>query len=177
MKAGIAILFIVLFVVLTIAIKTKLRHEESPVASLKIGEAMPDFELPDTSGKMVKLSEVLPQKKIVMINFWATWCGPCRVEMPSFEQLYGEKKDEGFTILAISEDDDRGKLDEYLKSKPVSFPVLIDKDQALGKKLKIEALPTTILVGGSGKVRQVHEGVQSYLKYSVEGALKDSKQQ
>src|SRR5437870_955488 len=99
---------------------------------------MPDFALPDVGGKTVKLSEVVRNKKVVMINFWATWSGPCRVEMPSFEQLYNEQKNNGFTILAVAEDTERAKVDHYLKEKPVSFPVLLDQDNALLKQFKIE---------------------------------------
>jgi len=122
-------------------VKTQLRREKSPVAALKIHEPLSDFELPDVSGKMVKLSEVIRNKKIVMINFWASWCGPCRVEMPSFEKLYNEQKNNGFVILAIAEDKDRAKLDEYLKQKPVSFPVLVDKDNSLLKNSRLRVFP------------------------------------
>lgn len=178
MKTAATILFVCLAAAFSIAVKTELRRDNSPVATLKIGEAMPDFELPDTAGKMVKLSDALHGNKVVMINFWATWCGPCRVEMPGFEKLYNDEKNNGLVILAIAEDKERPKLDDYLRSKPVSFPVLIDKDNALAEKLKITSFPTTIIVGGtSGKVRQVHEGVESYLEFSVQAALRDSKQQ
>ena len=171
MKAALTVLFLGLFAAFSITLKTELRQQKSPVAALKLGEVMPDFELPDPSGKMVKLSEVLQGKKLVMINFWATWCGPCRVEMPSFEKLYGEEKNNGFTILAIAEDKDRAKVEQYLESKPVSFPVLLDPDNTLAKQLKIESYPTTVLVDGSGKIREVHEGVHPYLKYSVQAIL------
>ena len=176
MKTAILVLFLCLFALFSFTLKTELRREKSPVAALKIGEAMPDFTLPDSSGKTVKLSEVLREKKLVLINFWATWCGPCRVEMPSFEQLYNEQKNNGFTILAIAEDKERAKVDQYLKEKPVSFPVLIDQGSALATQLKIESFPTTVLLDQNGKIRQVHEGVDPYLKYSVQAALNPSKQ-
>ncbi len=171
MKAALTVLFLGLFAAFSITLKTELRNEQSPLATLKMGEAMPDFELPDSNGKTVKLSEVLKEKKLIVINFWATWCGPCRVEMPSFEKLYSEQKNNGFTILAITEDKDRAKLDEYLQSKPVSFPVLLDADNALAKQLKIGSFPTTVLLDGSGKIKEVHEGVHPYLQYSVQAAL------
>ena len=164
-----------MFAVFSITLKTRLRREKSPIAALKIGEAMPDFALPDLGGKTVKLSEVVRDKKLVMINFWATWCGPCRVEMPSFEQLYNEQKNNGFTILAVAEDTERTKVDHYLKEKPVSFPVLLDQDNALLKQLKIETLPTTVLLNSDGKIREVYEGVHPYLQYSVQAALKPGK--
>jgi peroxiredoxin len=171
MRSAAVILFLCLFAVFSFAVKTELRREKSPVAALKIHEPMPDFELPDVSGKAVKLSEVIRDKKIVMINFWATWCGPCRIEMPGFEKLYNEQKNNGFVILAIAEDRDWAKLDQYLKQKPVSFPVLVDKDNALLQKLKIESFPTTVLIGADGKIRRVEEGVAPYLEFFVREAL------
>ena len=177
LKSATVVLFLCLFAVFSIALKTELRREKSPVASLKINEPMPDFELPDVTGKRVKFSDAVRDKQIVMINFWATWCGPCRVEMPTFEKLYGEEKDHGFIILAVAEDKDRAKLDEYLKSKPLSFPVLIDNDNALIKQLKIQSFPTTVLVRGNGKVWQVHEGVTPYMEYEVRAALHERKPQ
>ena len=174
MKAALAVLFLCLFAVFSITLKNELRHQKSPIAALKIGETMPDFELPDSNGKTVKLSEVLRGKKLVMINFWATWCGPCRVEMPSFEKLYSTQKNNGFTILAIAEDKERAKVDQYLKEKPVSFPVLLDQDRTLGEQLKLRSLPTTVLLDGSGKITDVREGVHPYLQYSVEAMLKPS---
>jgi peroxiredoxin len=175
MKAALAVIFLVVFAVFSVALKTELRRDKSPIAALKINSQMRDFSLPDTNGKAVKLSEMMRDKKIVLVNFWASWCGPCRVEMPSFEKLYNEEKNNGFIILAISEDDQRPKLDQYLKQRPVSFPVLIDVDGALAKQLKVQSLPTTVLVEHDGKIREVHEGVQPYLQYSVQAALHSPK--
>jgi peroxiredoxin len=175
LKAALTVLFLGLFAAFSITLKTELRHEKSPVAALKIGEVMPDFELPDSSGKTVKLSGALQGKKLVLINFWATWCGPCRVEMPSFEKLYNEQKNNGFTILAIAEDKERAKVDQYLQGKPVSFPVLLDPNNALATQLKIQSFPTTVLLDGNGKIQEVREGVHPYLQYSVEATLKSPK--
>jgi peroxiredoxin len=171
MKAALAVLYLCLFAAFSVTLKTELRREKSPVAALKMHEPMPDFELPDSTGRSIKFSEAARDKKIVVINFWATWCGPCRVEMPSFEKLYTEQKNNGFLILAIAEDKERAKLDEYLKKKPVSFPVLIDQDNALAERFKIESFPTTILVGADGKIRQVNEGVTPYLEFWVQAGL------
>ena len=175
MKNFAAILFLCLFVWFSIALKTELKREKSPLAPLKIGETMPDFELPDSTGKSVKLSEMIRGKKIVLINFWASWCGPCRLEMPTFEKLYTAQKNNGFTILAVAEDKEREKLDQYLKEKPVSFPVLTDRDGLLSKKFKIEALPTTVLLDANGKIKQVHEGVQPYVEFSIQAELRNPK--
>src|SRR5213080_1036703 len=75
-----------------------------------------------------ELRAVASRNKVVLVNFWATWCGPCRIELPQFAKLYKEKSGRGLEILAVNEDREDGKLTEYLKEKPLSFPVLVDKD-------------------------------------------------
>jgi peroxiredoxin len=156
-------------------VKTELRRETSPLATLNVGQPMPDFTLTDREGKTIRLSEVTAANKVVLVNFWASWCAPCRIEMPGFEELYRDEKKNGFAILAIAEDKDRAKLDAYLKGKPVSFPVLLDTDGKLGEKLKIESLPTNVLIDPDGKVKQVHEGVERYLVGTVRAMLKPAK--
>jgi thiol-disulfide isomerase/thioredoxin len=136
---------------------------------------MPDFTLPDVNGQTVKLSDVCRDNQVVLINFWASWCTPCRMEMPEFEELYRSNKANGFTILAINVDKDRAKADAYLQNKPVSFPILIDKGGELSNRLKIESLPTTILVRHDGKVESVYEGVEPYIRYTVESDLRQKK--
>jgi peroxiredoxin len=144
MKTAIALLLLAGFAVFSVRVKNQLNTKESPLTAVKLGQPMPDFTLPDASGQLVKFSDVSRQNKVVLINFWASWCTPCRMEMPEFEQLYAAKKGEGFALLAINVDKEREKADAYLKSKPVSFPVLIDKDGAVAKQFGLEALPTKL---------------------------------
>jgi peroxiredoxin len=175
MKIAIALVFLCVFAVFSVTVKNRLKVKESPLKAVKLDEPMPDFSLPDSTGQTVKFSDVSRENKLVMINFWASWCTPCRMEMPQFERVYGTKKSEGFTILAINVDAEREKLDAYLKNKPVSFPVLIDKDSAISKQFGIRALPTTILVGPTGKILRVTEGVEPYLEFSVDRYLHEDK--
>jgi len=158
--------------VFSVTVKNDLLRERSPLQTLKLGEKMPDFTLKDASGADVALSAVLRDNKVVLINFWASWCGPCRLEMPSFEKLYQTKHAEGFVILAINEDEKRPDMELYLGKKPVTFPVLIDADSALMKRFEVRAMPTSILVGGDGRIRQVTEGIQEYLSMFVDTELK-----
>jgi cytochrome c biogenesis protein CcmG/thiol:disulfide interchange protein DsbE len=175
MRIAIALLLLCAFAVFSIKVKNELNHKESPLGAVKLGEPMPDFTLPDASGKMVKFSDVCRENKLVMINFWASWCTPCRMEMPQFERIYATKKGQGFTLLAVNEDREREKADAYLKNKPVSFPVLIDNDGAISKQFGVKALPTTILVGQDGKVIQVVEGVEPYVEYLVDNYFREKK--
>jgi cytochrome c biogenesis protein CcmG/thiol:disulfide interchange protein DsbE len=172
MKTTLIILFVGAFAVFSVMVKNELRRDKSPLQSLQIGQPMPDFTLVDSSGKEYTLSKIIGKNKLVLINFWASWCAPCRLEMPGFEKLQASKGKDGLLILAINEDEDRSQMDAYLKEKPMSFPVLLDPASVLMTRLGGRALPTTILVGGDGKIREVTEGVQEYLDATVEGQLK-----
>jgi peroxiredoxin len=174
-KIAISLLFLGAFAVFSVKVKNQLNTRESPLTAVKLGDPMPDFTLPDASGQMVNFSDVSRQNKLVMINFWASWCTPCRMEMPQFERIYATKKGQGFTLLAVNEDREREKAVAYLKNKPVSFPVLMDKDGAVSKQFGVKALPTTILVGQDGKVIQVVEGVEPYVEYLVENYFREKK--
>lgn len=171
MKIALSVLFFCLFAVFSVSVKNQLRKETSPIEALPIGRPMPAFTLPDRTGNPVTFGKDQPAAKLTMINFWATWCGPCRMEMPGFEKLYAERKKDGFLILAINEDKDQGELDAYLKAKPVSFPVLVDRDGALASRLGIRAFPTTILVDGDGKIVKLIEGLEPYMEYLIDGYL------
>ena len=173
MRIALALLFAA-FAVFSVYVKSELRQERSPIEGLRIGEKMPDFSLRDPSGAEVSLSSALNQNKIIAINFWASWCGPCRLEMPGFEKLYASKHPEGFTILAVNEDEKRADMDDYLARKPITFPVLLDPGSGFMKQLHVRALPTTILVGRDGRIRQVTEGIQQYLSVFVDAELKAS---
>jgi cytochrome c biogenesis protein CcmG, thiol:disulfide interchange protein DsbE len=175
MRIAIALLFLCAFAVFSVKVKNQLNTKESPLKAVKLGEPMPDFTLVDSTGRTVKFSDVCRENKLLMINFWASWCTPCRMEMPEFERIYSAKKAEGFTILAVNEDTEREKLDAYVKNKPVSFPVLIDKDGAVSKQFGIHALPTTILVRRDGKILRVIEGVEPYMESSVDAYLQPNK--
>ena len=116
----------------------------------------PDFTLTSTDGKNVKLSELKGQ--VVMINFWASWCGPCRQEMPLLDTLYQRFAPVGFTLLGVNVDKRRAQAEELLKDVPVSFPILFDTDNRVSRLYEVQAMPTTVLVDRDGKARYVHHG-------------------
>jgi peroxiredoxin len=118
----------------------------------------PDFTLPSRAGAEVSLSGLKGQ--VVLINFWATWCGPCRKEMPLLDQLYQRYKGLGFTMLGVNVEEDSTLADRFLKDTPVSFPVLLDRQNAVSKLYEVTAMPSTVLVDRQGRVRYVHHGYQ-----------------
>ena len=163
------------FAVLSILLKNELRKDTSPLEQFPLGKPMPEFALQDLQGKEFALSKVEPQEKVILINFWASWCAPCRLEMPGFEKMYKKDGPKGFLILGIDEDTEPDKLAAYLKEHPVSFPILTDPSGALAKKFKIESLPTSILVSSQGKILSVVEGMDPYMDYRVQGILQPAK--
>jgi len=108
-----------------------------------------DFTLTDLSGKQWTLKDL--RGKVVLVNFWATWCPPCRKEMPDLDALYRQFRDSGFIVLAIS-DEDAGKVKPFLDAHPVSYPVLLDADRNVNKLFRVEGIPKSFVYDRGGKL-------------------------
>ncbi|MGI9234414.1 MAG: TlpA family protein disulfide reductase [Woeseiaceae bacterium] len=120
------------------------------------GQPAPDFALKSSSGENLRLSEY--RGDVVMINFWATWCGPCRQEMPLLDELYTRYQRVGFNLLGVNIDDDSRRAMKMIDELGVNFPVLFDARKEVSKLYSVEAMPVTILVDREGNVRHVHHG-------------------
>lgn len=116
----------------------------------------PDFTLPSRGGESVTLSSLKGQ--VVMINFWATWCGPCRQEMPLLEEMYTRYNRMGFTLLGVNVEENSKGADAFLKETPVSFPVLFDTQNEVSKLYDVIAMPSTVILDREGTVRYLHKG-------------------
>ncbi len=120
------------------------------------GQAAPDFSLKSSTGENLRLSEF--RGDVVMINFWATWCGPCRQEMPLLDELYDRYQRVGFNLLGVNIDDDSSRAMKMVADLGVSFPVLFDARKEVSKLYQVNAMPVTVLVDRDGNVRHVHHG-------------------
>jgi len=120
------------------------------------GQVAPDFALKSSSGENLRLSEY--RGNVVMINFWATWCGPCRQEMPLLDELYTRYERVGFSLLGVNIDDDSRRAMQMIEDLGVSFPVLFDARKEVSELYEVEAMPVTVLVDREGNVRHVHHG-------------------
>ena len=120
------------------------------------GQTAPDFVLKSSTGENLRLSEY--RGDVVMINFWATWCGPCRQEMPLLDELYGRDQRVGFSLLGVNIDDDSRRAMAMVKELGVRFPVLFDEEKKVSKLYEVEAMPLTILLDREGTVRHIHYG-------------------
>ncbi|GMR20659.1 MAG: hypothetical protein BMS9Abin36_1255 [Gammaproteobacteria bacterium] len=110
----------------------------------------PDFNLKDEDGKSYRLSDY--RGKVVVLNFWATWCPPCREEMPSMERAWQKIKDENIVIIGVNVGEDEDAIFAFTGLYPVTFPLPMDKDGAVIKQYPVMGLPTTYVINPAGKV-------------------------
>jgi peroxiredoxin len=120
-----------------------------------------DFTLPDLQGNAVRLSDLLG--KVVLLNFWATWCYPCRIEMPSMQALYQDFRDQGFTILAISSDvQGEDIVAPFVAEYGLTFPVLLDPDNVVGTRLRVQGIPMSYLLDRHGRIAGTEIGAKNW---------------
>lgn len=125
---------------------SKVSHRE------KIGKSAPDFQVIDLKGQELSLKKFRGQ--VVLLDFWATWCIPCRTEMPHLKKIYDKYKDQKFEIIGISLDHGRAVLDSYIEKKNITWPQFLD-DGSVAKMYNVTGIPATFLLDGEGIVRRV----------------------
>ncbi len=117
-----------------------------------VGKAAPDFELQNLDGQSISLSDL--KGKPVLINFWATWCGPCVSEMPYIQEIYGEWSGKGLMVLAINMGESSSKVEQFLQDHNLSLPVLLDTKQVVARRYNIRGIPTTFFIDKDGTIQE-----------------------
>jgi len=130
-----------------------------PAPAPVVGAPAPDFTLKDLDGNSVSLSS--EKGKVVLINFWATWCGPCRLEMPAIEQRYEAYKDQGFVVLAVDFDEPVTDVGAFAHAYNLTFPVLLDPGAKVNDLYRIIGYPTTFFVDREGIITRQHVGAMT----------------
>ncbi len=141
-------------------------------APLKAGDAFPAMKEAGATGNLPDLAG-----RIALVDFWASWCGPCKASFPVLDKIYGQYKDRGFVIVAVSVDQDPEAMTQFLEDHPVSFAVVHDARQKLVELAGIESMPTSFLLGKDGRIVAVHNGfkgaeTEKQLVSEIEGLLK-----
>ena len=141
-------------------------------ASAKVGDAFPDLSRFGLEGALPDLSG-----KVALVDFWASWCAPCKRSFPVMKELVDKFGARGFTVVAVCLDENKGAMESFLKKNPVPFVVLHDVKGRLAEAIGVEKMPTSFLVGAGGKIAGIHSGFdgaatrKEYLA-EIEAALK-----
>lgn len=141
------------------------------LTSLLRAQKAPDFEAKDINGSDIKLADYAG--KTVLIDFWASWCVPCRKEMPFLIELYNELKERNFVILAVNVDDDMQKVDKFFKEIKMTpaFPVIFDPESKLPAIYELEKFPTSFLVDKNGNIVETFAGFTDEHKNKIRSAV------
>ncbi|MBI3693769.1 MAG: TlpA family protein disulfide reductase [Acidobacteria bacterium] len=135
-----------------------------PAAAAKAGnnhlKAAPSFSLPDANGNTVKLTDF--KGKVVILDFWATWCGPCKIEIPWFIEFQRKYKDQGFTVIGVSMDEGGWQtVRPFVEEFKMNYPVLIGNDDTAQSFGGVDVLPTTFIIDKQGRIVATHMGLTS----------------
>ena len=122
-------------------------------AKVEIGQPFPPLSASSLEGKLPELNG-----QVVLIDFWATWCAPCKASFPAYSKLQTELQAEGFTLLGVSVDKEQKDYDAFLKRFPVSFSTVRDSQQKLVAEVNVPARPTSYLIDKHGVLRAIHKG-------------------
>jgi peroxiredoxin len=134
-------------------------------------DAAPDFALKSTQGDNIRLSE--HRGEVVLLNFWASWCGPCRQEMPLLNTLQQRYNKLGFNVVGVNVDKDSALANKLLKDIPVTFPVLLDNTGAVSASYNVSSMPTTVIIDRDGNMRYLHRGYKPGYEQDYEQQIKE----
>ncbi len=138
--------------------------KEAPLLSDGQRKVAPDFALKDSDGRTVRLSDY--RGKVVLLNFWATWCAPCRIEIPWFIEMEQQNKAQGFAVIGIAMDDDGWKVVKpFLRELGINYRTLMGNDMTAALYGGVDSLPTSFLIDRDGRIAAVHVGLVSKSEY------------
>lgn len=140
------------------------------IPNLSYAELAPDFSLKTQQGHNLRLAE--QRGDIIVLNFWASWCGPCLQEMPKLNQLAEKYQDLGVQVWGVNVENDNAAAQAYLAKLPVNFPILFDSENVVSKAYAVKAMPTTVIINKDGNVSAVHFGYQSGYEKKYENDIK-----
>jgi thiol-disulfide isomerase/thioredoxin len=142
-----------------------------------IGNRAPGFELMALNKRSYRLKTVISQNRVTLVNFWATWCGPCRGEIPELIRFYNRYSRRKVALLAVNLQEKPGEVRKFVRKAGINFPVLPDTTGRIAAMYNVYAIPTTFIVDGKGIIRKVIEGSTTLaaLETQVKAILKEKK--
>ncbi len=143
----------------------------APFAAITPSTPAPDFALRSLDGPNLRLQE--QRGRVVLVNFWATWCGPCRIEMPHLARLYDKYKGSGFQLLGVNIDEDPRQAQTLATKLGLRFPVLLDSEKKVSKLYDLSTMPSTVLIDRNGRVRYIHRGYRDGYEETYEKQIRE----
>jgi cytochrome c biogenesis protein CcmG, thiol:disulfide interchange protein DsbE len=144
----------------------------SQSTTVAAGKLAANFKLKDLNGNEISLASL--RGKVVFLNIWATWCAPCREEMPSIESLYNDfKPDKDFVVLAVSQDTDSSAVAPFVKQNHLKFTVLLDPRNEVGDRYGVDGIPETFIIGRDGRIVAHHVGPYDWSNADIREALEE----
>lgn len=159
------ILIVLALAAIGIAILPGLKSQAT-VKYAEIGEPAPDFSLTSLDGKKVSLSQL--KGRPVVVNFWAIWCPPCKLEMPALEGLSKDAAAKGFSLLTVNQEEDKSTVENFLEDNGYTFPVVLDSSGDVSELYKVTGIPTTVFINSKGIITDIHLGTMPDEKLFLE---------
>lgn len=142
-----------------------------PVAAIGVGTIAPEIGASDLSGRAVSMASL--KGKVVMVDFWASWCAPCKQELPVLDALYKKYRGKGFEIIGVNQDESAESARKFLSSQPLSFPIVHDRGRAVANRYAPSKMPSSFLIDRKGIVRYVHGGFKSDDRPKLEAQISE----
>ena len=124
----------------------------------QVGRTAPDFNLKSIENSTQSLKSIIAKNKVTILNFWATWCPPCRAEIPEFIKFLKEHQGDKVALIAVNLQEDSKKVRDFAKKAGTNFPILLDSDGKVAQTYQIYAIPTTFFIDSSGTIQEKVEG-------------------
>ncbi|NLM38346.1 MAG: TlpA family protein disulfide reductase [Firmicutes bacterium] len=162
-KKGLFIAGLLLVILLLVGLGFNLGGKEKNEVA-RVGAPAPNFRLEDLSGAVVELKDIYRKNQLTLVNFWATWCPPCRREIPEFVRLYREYRERGLEILAVNawENITLEELQAFVAAAEMEFPILRDVKEEAATKYQVRAVPTTVFIDPNGRILEIFVGALTY---------------
>lgn len=152
------ILVCIILAAVVVGVRVGSRHQVADSAKPIEGFPAPNFTLPNLNGKPVELKKIIPVNKVTIVNFWATWCAPCKAEIPEFVKFYARNSQKKLAILAINLKDQPNTVKNFAAKAKMNFTVLTDTSGKVGDLYQIFSIPSTFIIDQKGTIRSVIKG-------------------
>jgi len=162
--------FLVCFVLLHIYVKLWTKPFFESAGNLA-GQIATPFEGATLDNNKAQLASVLKGHKLVILDFWESWCGPCRLEMPEFQNLYSAYTERGVEMIGVYNSSSDESVKQSIKEYSLTFPMIHDNDGTISKSFRVEAVPTTFVIGPDLKILRSHQGMDGGLRTFIEAQL------